>query len=139
MATRGGMEAAAGPRGRPGVENDVRRLRRLLEARQRHLRARMAACEELRAEMAALQAALRAGCRPPCLSSGSGPAAGSSGPGSEGDAEPCGASAGPPGNGCGSSSEHGGASAEPGATEGFCSATGSEKVLPVSAGGKAKD
>ncbi|CAM9819799.1 unnamed protein product [Bubo scandiacus] len=103
MATRGGryprgagMEAAAEPRGRPTVQDDLRRLRGRLEARQRHLRARIAACEQLTAEMAALRAALGAG-----GSSGPGPAppssltrqapgtaGGSSGPGGGGNAKP---------------------------------------------------
>ncbi|XP_029894600.1 uncharacterized protein LOC115351694 [Aquila chrysaetos chrysaetos] len=68
------MEAAGEPHGRPAVEEDLRRLRSLLEARQRHLRARIAACEQLTAEMAALQAALGADGRPPCVSAGPAPA-----------------------------------------------------------------
>ncbi|KAM9606446.1 uncharacterized protein C1orf122 homolog isoform 2-T2 [Morphnus guianensis] len=67
------MEAAGEPHGRPA---DLRRLRSLLEARQRHLRARIAACEQLTAEMAALQAALGADGRPPCVSAGPGPGPG---------------------------------------------------------------
>lgn len=58
----------------PQAQPDVRRL---LEARQRQLRARIAACEQLAAEMAALRAALR-----------SGPAGDSSGPGASGAAQP---------------------------------------------------
>ncbi|KAM7083617.1 uncharacterized protein J5F26_013917 [Ciconia maguari] len=79
------MEAVARPQGRPAVEDGLRRLRSLLEARQRHLRARIAACEELTAEMAALQAALGAGCRPPCVSPGPGSG---SGPGRQREAAP---------------------------------------------------
>lgn len=43
------------------VPDDPRRLRELLELRQRHLRSRIAACEELTAAMAALRAALTPG------------------------------------------------------------------------------
>lgn len=45
----------------PQVPECLRRLRELLELRQRQLRSRIAACEELRAELAALLAALSPG------------------------------------------------------------------------------
>ncbi|XP_071883647.1 uncharacterized protein C1orf122 homolog [Anas platyrhynchos] len=59
------MEAAGGSEPEPRLVERLRGLRSLLEARQRHLRTRIAACEELAVELQGLRAALGAARRSP--------------------------------------------------------------------------